>query len=272
MNSIVERDPLFINPNWSAFVLLVTLLAAFNSLATLLLPLSDEAESLLRFSNLAISFILWADFIYLLRRSPDKRYFMVRQRGWMVLLGSFPFFRVLRVLWFRLILKANGRTLRQFLSRIVIKQSAEGTLLLILFTVIVVFEVAIVSILSFEDASPEGNINSVSDALWWAFSTVTTVGYGDKYPVTNGGRFIAILLMAVGIALFSVITGSLAEWFRSRQPVRQFQLDAAEGTSIPNAIAEMRQLLEQQEEAYQRSIEELKTKLSTLESRLQESN
>ena len=272
MNATLERDPIFINPNWSAFVLLVTLLAAFNSLVFLLLPISDDAGRLLRYINVAISLILWADFIYLLRQSPDKRHFMVAEHGWMVLLGSFPFFRVLRVLWFRLILKANGRTLRQFLSRIVIKQSAEGTLLLILFTVIIVFEVAVVSILSFEEVSPEGNITSISDALWWAFATITTVGYGDNYPVTNGGRFIAIMLMAVGIALFSVITGSLAEWFRSHQQVRRFQLGTGEETGIPNTIAEMRHLLEQQEEAYQQSLDELKTRLSVLETELQQRN
>ena len=60
------------------------------------------------------------------------------------------------------------------------------------------------------------NITNYGDALWWAFVTVTTVGYGDYYPVTFEGRAIAVLLMLSGLALVSVITGSFASWFLDR--------------------------------------------------------
>jgi voltage-gated potassium channel len=55
-----------------------------------------------------------------------------------------------------------------------------------------------------------GSIDTVGDALWWAITTVTTVGYGDTFPVTPAGRGIAALLMATGIALFGVLTANLA--------------------------------------------------------------
>ena len=225
MQTTGKQNVILINPNWSAFVLLITLLAAFNSLARLILPLSEEGDIFLDSVNVIISLFLWVDFFYLLRRSSNKRRFMTKQHGWMVLLGSFPFFRVLRIIWFQRHLKADGYTLGDFLRRIVIKRNAQGTLLVILFTVIITFQIAVVSILSFEEVAPDSNIETISDAVWRAVSTVTTVGYGDKYPVTFWGRIIAIMLMAVGIALFSVITGSLAEWFREGQAVMPFRRD-----------------------------------------------
>lgn len=264
-----ERNIVFKNANWSAFVLLVTLLAAFNTLTILLLPISSTAEQLLQLSNLAISIILWGDFIYLLWQAPHKRQFMVGQEGWMVLLGSFPFFRVFRMLWFQRNLKKSGYTPTEFLSHIVIRRNAQGTLLFILFAAIVIFQIAVVSILSFEAASPQRNITTISDAIWWAFSTVTTVGYGDKFPVTASGRLIAILLMIVGIALFSVITGSLAEWFSVRQQQVSLLDKANAEMSTAEAIVQIRQLLAQQESEYEQMMNELKARLVDLESRLE---
>ena len=57
------------------------------------------------------------------------------------------------------------------------------------------------------------NIKNFGDGLWWAITTVTTVGYGDRYPTTTEGRFIAIALMIMGISLMGVITASVAAWF-----------------------------------------------------------
>jgi voltage-gated potassium channel len=57
------------------------------------------------------------------------------------------------------------------------------------------------------------NIKTFSDGLWWAVTTVTTVGYGDRYPTTTEGRFLAVLLMITGISLVGVITASVAAWF-----------------------------------------------------------
>ena len=58
-----------------------------------------------------------------------------------------------------------------------------------------------------------GTIDSLGDALWWAITTVTTVGYGDMFPVTPAGRGIAAFLMLSGIALFGVLTANIAAFF-----------------------------------------------------------
>lgn len=57
------------------------------------------------------------------------------------------------------------------------------------------------------------NIKNYPDALWWAMETITTVGYGDHHPVTAGGRFVAGLLMVIGLALVGVITATIVTWF-----------------------------------------------------------
>lgn len=72
------------------------------------------------------------------------------------------------------------------------------------------------SMTAIEDNQANANIDSLSDGLWWAVSTVSTVGYGDKFPVSTGGRVVAAALMFLGVALFSILTATLANSFASR--------------------------------------------------------
>lgn len=76
--------------------------------------------------------------------------------------------------------------------------------------------VGAVAVLDAERAAPASHITTIGDALWWAAVTVTTVGYGDTYPVTAAGRVIAFGLMLVGISLLGVLTASVAAWFVGR--------------------------------------------------------
>jgi voltage-gated potassium channel len=73
-----------------------------------------------------------------------------------------------------------------------------------------------VAMLDAEQNAPGANITSFGDALWWACSTVTTVGYGDRYPVTTEGRVIAVALMLAGIGMVGAITASVATWMVSK--------------------------------------------------------
>ncbi|MEW2120216.1 ion channel [Streptomyces sp. NPDC005474] len=79
------------------------------------------------------------------------------------------------------------------------------------------------AVLSVERASPEGNIRTLDDALWWSFTTMTTVGYGDHAPTTGVGRMLAVGLMLSGIALLGLVTANIAAWFISR-----FEMDDME--------------------------------------------
>jgi voltage-gated potassium channel len=68
-------------------------------------------------------------------------------------------------------------------------------------------------VLLFEDNAKGSNIHSYPDALWWAIVTVTTVGYGDRYPISAGGRAVAVILMMLGIGLIGVLTATVASVF-----------------------------------------------------------
>ncbi|MGD9527204.1 MAG: potassium channel family protein, partial [Pseudonocardia sp.] len=76
--------------------------------------------------------------------------------------------------------------------------------------------VGAVAVLDAERTAPASHISTIGDALWWAAVTVTTVGYGDTFPVTAAGRVIAFGLMLVGISLLGVLTASVAAWFVGR--------------------------------------------------------
>ncbi|MGL5406426.1 MAG: potassium channel family protein [Propionibacteriaceae bacterium] len=72
------------------------------------------------------------------------------------------------------------------------------------------------AVLDAERNAPGANITSFGDALWWAATTVTTVGYGDRFPVTLEGRIVAFVLMVVGIGVVGTVTASIASWFLER--------------------------------------------------------
>ena len=86
------------------------------------------------------------------------------------------------------------------------------------------------------------SIHGCGDSLWWAFTTVSTVGYGDSYPVTTAGRLVAAALMTVGVSLFGVVTASLATYFLRN--VRQTDQDTTEN-ELAARLDRVERLLEQ---------------------------
>ncbi len=102
------------------------------------------------------------------------------------------------------------RALTHFLAN----RRAESAVLASLLIALLVLVASSIAILEFE--MPEGgNIASAEDAMWWAVSTMTTVGYGDRYPITSEGRLVAVFLMAAGVGLFGTLSGAVASWFLS---------------------------------------------------------
>ncbi len=79
-------------------------------------------------------------------------------------------------------------------------------------TAIMAVVLGAVAVLDAEQDAEGANITSFGDAIWWAATTVTTVGYGDRFPVTTTGRLVAVALMVVGIAVVGAVTASIAAW------------------------------------------------------------
>jgi voltage-gated potassium channel len=92
------------------------------------------------------------------------------------------------------------------------KNKAQGALTsaaIIAFLLVVFSAIAILQV----ETDPNSNIKTAEDAIWWAYVTITTVGYGDKFPVTTEGRLIASILMTAGVGLFGTFTAYVASWF-----------------------------------------------------------
>jgi voltage-gated potassium channel len=80
-------------------------------------------------------------------------------------------------------------------------------------SVLLIGFVASLAVLDAERYAPDASITTFGEAVWWTITTISTVGYGDRYPVTTEGRLVAASLMVAGIALLGVVTASLASWF-----------------------------------------------------------
>jgi voltage-gated potassium channel len=93
-----------------------------------------------------------------------------------------------------------------------------------------------------ERGAPDASITHYGDAVWWALTTITTVGYGDEYPVTGQGRLVAVLLMVGGIALLGVVTAAVASWFVGRVTEAAQAQDDADDAALR---AEVRSLAEE---------------------------
>jgi voltage-gated potassium channel len=109
--------------------------------------------------------------------------------------------------------------------------------------VVLVGFVASLAVLDAERDAPDSSITTFGDALWWTVTTVSTVGYGDRYPVTLEGRLVAGGLMIAGIALLGVVTASLASWFveNLRRHERQLESEVDRtGAQLAEVLAELR--------------------------------
>jgi voltage-gated potassium channel len=257
-----DREIFAKETNWIIFVFLIVILAVVD-LVILLLPVEQDAKNVILTVGLLINIIFWIDSFYWLKKLPNRRY-LTHYHGRLAFIGNIPFFAPLRLLQIWLFYKQLHKLDLHVDREFEVKQNAQGILLLFSFVAIVIFQTASVLVLIFESGNPASNIATSGDALWWSFVTVATVGYGDRFPITTGGRIVALLLMIVGIAMFGVFTSALSDWFR--RPRRQREARAAkkeENRAV--TVAEMRQLLDQQSQAYQKSIDELAEKLTDLE-------
>jgi voltage-gated potassium channel len=138
----------------------------------------------------------------------------VRQ-NWLELIAlAIPFLRVLRV--FRVVVAIRG--LKHFL-----KSRIEATGLYMVMLIPLTWFAGAVAVLDAESSNSEASINNLPDALWWSLTTITTVGYGEFYPTTAEGKFVAAILMVMGIALFSAGAGMFASWIMRSKPEAENQ-------------------------------------------------
>lgn len=156
----------------------------------------------------SIQWLVWGvfaiDVAYGLTKSTNRKQY-VKSHPLEILSVALPVLRPLRLL--RLVTIGS-----LVIQRVAVGRQFAITLKVFLFSILIAY-IAAVQITIVERPVESSNIKSFGDGLWWALTTVTTVGYGDRFPTTTEGRAIAFGLMLVGISLMGVITASVAAWF-----------------------------------------------------------
>jgi voltage-gated potassium channel len=205
-------------------------------------PINPSTVAILDYADFAVCLIFLGDFLLSLYRAKNRwKYFVTW--GWLDLLSSIPTIdiarwgraaRILRI--FRVL---RGLRATQLLASIVMKRRAQNTVLAACLVALMLVTFCSIAILHFE-SGPDANIKSADDAVWWAFATITTVGYGDRYPTTGEGRLVAVLLMSAGVGLFGTFSGLLASWFIGAEE------ESSDGdlVALREEIAALRELIE----------------------------
>jgi len=235
MNKSAEEKELVVNINYELFVLALVMLSLVNWTLIVFGRLAPAQVQVVWIVNAGLSVFLLLDFAWRLWRHPHRWRWLGPRGGWLLLLGSLPlpFAGALRLIWAWLALRLLRRSDYREMRNIVVRRRAQSTLLSAVLAAIVMLEVGALLILDAERASTQANIITGIDALWWNIVTLATVGYGDKYPVTTNGRVIGVIVIVVGVGLFSALTSFLAQWF-IRPRAADNQPQGATSTEIQN--------------------------------------
>ena len=200
------------------FLNILIIILSFYVLGSLIaatfFTLPTEISIVLSYIDNLICAVFLIDFIVRYRHAKNKLQFM--KWGWIDLVASIPTLdimrvgRLLRLIRLIRILRAFRSTRHIVLH--IFKNKALGTLTTVALIAVLVLLSSSIAILQVE-TDPNSNIKTAEDAFWWVYVTITTVGYGDKFPVTTEGRIIAAILMTVGVALFGTCTAYVSSWF-----------------------------------------------------------
>ncbi len=181
--------------------------------------------------------VTWAafgvDYVVRLLLAPGKRRFVARNLVDLAAL-ALPVLRPLRLLRLVALLSVLNRTGAHTLRGRVVTYVSGGTVLLVVTGALAVTDA--------ERGQPGATITGIGDGLWWAMTTMTTVGYGDAYPLTTSGRLVAVALMVGGIALLGVVTATLASWLVQRVSAETEADQAATRAQVDALAAEVRLL------------------------------
>ncbi len=203
---------------YNIFILVLTIFSLVL-MALLFLPVTPAERELLTVYDNAVCVIFLIDFAFNLAGSKPKRAYFIGQRGWLDLIGSIPsigvfqigaLLRLARLSRLARIGKLLGGNNRTMLVKDVLDNRGEYATFITILLAGIVLSAGSILVLEFESRSPDSNIQTGGDALWWGFVTITTVGYGDFYPVTFFGRITGLFVMFAGIGIIGALASILA--------------------------------------------------------------
>jgi len=225
---------------YEIFIGALSVLSIVNLVLVYAFVKDESLQTVLSVMNGLFSAIFLGDFIYRLATAPSRGAYFFKQYGWADLLASLPFpqFKILRV--FRLI--RVFRLLRELgpraIWRTLVRDRAGSALLVLLLMGILVLQFGSLTMLFLEQDAPDANITSASDAIWFTIVTISTVGYGDQYPVTSAGRIAGAVIIVVGVGIFGTFTGYLANLFLTPRAEDTEEPGTAEAATVAAAEPE----------------------------------
>jgi hypothetical protein len=203
---------------YELFVFLLTILSLLTMVG-LLLPLAPQTHRLLQVYDLLICFVFVFDFGLRVKRAPTFRVYFIRERGWLDLLGSIPnlgitkyasllrLARISRI--FRVVGMIHSKQSGELVKDVLANRSKYAAFITLVAGMTVI-TIASVLMVQTESRVADANITTGGDALWWGIVTITTVGYGDQYPVTAFGRLVGALVMFAGVGIIGALASILS--------------------------------------------------------------
>jgi voltage-gated potassium channel len=218
---------------YQLFILALSIYALAALSVEVLAPVSPETKQILEASDVAVCVFFLIDFFYQLASAPD-RWGYFRRWGWLDLISSIPMIDALRVgrlaRIVRILRVLRGLRSAKILATFILERRSESAFLAAALVSLLLVVFGSIAMLQFEGGQRAGNIKTAEDALWWAITTITTVGYGDRFPISTEGRLLAGVLMIAGVGLFGTLSGFIASWFltpgRAREEEELNQLRA----------------------------------------------
>jgi voltage-gated potassium channel len=194
-------------------ILSVVVLGALFADTAFKLP--PQISNVLQTVDTLVCILLLSDFGVRLYRAKSKLAFM--KWGWIDLIASIPNIPILRIGRLVRILRVI-RLLRAIrathkITSIILQDKIKTGFASVILSSFLLVTFASIGILICEQPEPAANIKTAEDAVWWSVATITTVGYGDKYPVTAEGRVLAMMLMVCGAGMFGLVSGLVASSF-----------------------------------------------------------
>jgi voltage-gated potassium channel len=212
---MLKRDKGSLSAGYQLFMLILCIYALIVLAAQNVIHFEPQAQSIFEYADYIVCALFFIDFLVSLYQAPKRWHYFISW-GWLDLLSSIPSLDVAR--WgraarvVRIFRVLRGLRATRLITTLILRRRTENTFLAASLVTILLVIFCSIAILHFE-TDPDSNIKTAEDAIWWAFATITTVGYGDRFPVTTEGRIIAGILMCAGVGLFGMFAGFLAAWF-----------------------------------------------------------
>jgi len=242
------------NTGYEIFIGILSILSIVNIVMKYAAK-DPNLDTVIEAMNWLLSIIFLADFIYRLITAGSKSSYFFRQFGWADLLASLPFPQAKFLRVFRLV--RVFRLLREYgiknIARSLLTDRAGSALLTLLLMGILVLEFGSLGILHIEQYAPDANITTASDAVWYVIVTISTVGYGDRFPVTNNGRLLGTLIIVIGVGIFGTFTGYLANLFLAPSKKPTSTAPSSPGDDARAKVNQLKDLMAKQ----QASIDEI---------------